>query len=234
LSLLDDIIGWDVRNWSGCLRYWQPWLNGLDTKTARILVLGERNGGISLWFAKLGFEVLCTDYRPPNAEVRLLHQRWEVQERITYASADIFKLAYPDDWFDAVACKSVLGGLALDYKDRSTRTLANQKLAAMEIKRVLKPGGFFFGAENLTGTAVHMYLRKRRTKGNLGWRYLGRSEIRWLFDGYSECQQKLHGFLGTQWFPGRGLNGFCASADGCLSKILPADWLYISFIRARR
>jgi SAM-dependent methyltransferase len=234
LSLLDDIIGWDVRNWSGCLFYWQPWLDALNVKTARILVLGERNGGISLWFAKLGFNVLCTDYGPFNARVQPLHQRWEVQDRVEYASADVFNLHYPDGWFDVVACKSVLGGIALDYKDNSTRTLENQKLAVMEIKRVLKPAGIFLGAENLTGTGLHMLMRKMRTKGNLGWRYLTISEIRWMFDGYSECQQEAHGFLGTHWFRGRGLNGLCAWADGCLSRILPDDWLYISFIRARK
>jgi SAM-dependent methyltransferase len=234
LSLLDDIIGWDVRNWSGCLFYWQPWLDKLNVKTARILVLGERNGGISLWFAKLGFDVLCTDYPLPSEQVQSLHKRWEVQDRIKYARADVFNLAYPDDWFDVVSCKSVIGGIALDYNDNATRTLENQKLAVMEIRRVLKPGGIFLGAENLTGTGVHMWMRTIRTKGNLGWRYLKISEIQWMFDGYSECQQKAHGFLGTHWFRGRGWNAPCALADGCFSKILPAHWLYISFIRARK
>jgi SAM-dependent methyltransferase len=234
LSLLDDVIGWDVPNWSGCLSYWQPWLTDLSKRTAKILVLGERDGGISLWLAKLGFDVLCTDYRPPGERAQSLHRRWEVQKHMTYASADVFKLAYPDDCFDVVACKSVIGGLALDYKAVSTRTLENQKLAVMEIRRVLKPAGIFLGAENLTGTGVHMFLRKVRSKGNLGWRYLRISEIRWLFDGYSDCQQKSHGFLGTHWFAGRGLNGLCASADACFSKLLPGDWLYISFMRARK
>lgn len=234
LSLVDDVIGWDVPNWSGCLSYWRPWLNGLGHKTAKILVLGERNGGISLWFAHLGFDVLCTDYRLPTARVQPLHQRWGVQERVEYAAADVFKLTYPDGCFDAVACKSVLGGLCLVYSDNSTRTLENQKLAVMEIKRVLKPSGVFLGAENLAGTGVHMFLRRLRTKGNLGWRYFRRTEIRWMFDGYSEFQQKLHGFLGTQWFPGSPLNRLCALADGGLSKILPGDCRYISFIRARK
>jgi SAM-dependent methyltransferase len=234
-SLLKDIIGWDVRNWSGCLDYWLPWLDALSRKTAKVLVLGERNGGISLWFAKLGFEVLCTDYQMPGAHVPAIHQRWAVQERIKYARADVFHLPHPDDCFDVVACKSVIGGLCLDYKDNSTRSLENQKPAVMEIRRVLKPAGIFLGAENLAGTGAHMFLRKRRSKkGNLGWRYLGLKEIQWLFDGYSECQLKAHGFLGTHWFNGRGLNGLCAAADGCFSKILPADWLYISFIRARK
>jgi SAM-dependent methyltransferase len=233
-SLLKDIIDWDVRNWSGCLAYWLPWLEALSPKSAKVLVLGERKGGLSLWFARLGFEVLCTDYQLPGAYVPSLHQRWGVQDRVKYDRADVFDLAYPTDSFDVVACKSVIGGLSLDYKDASTRSLENQKLAVLEIKRILKPAGIFLGAENLTGTGAHMYLRRLRNKGNLGWRYLGMREIQWLFDGYSECQQKAHGFLGTHWFKGRGLNRLCASADACFSKILPAHWLYISFIRARK
>ncbi len=157
-----------------------------------------------------------------------------MQERITYGSADVFSLAYLDNQFDVVACKSVIGGLSRDYKDRSTRTLENQKLAMAEIGRVLKPGGLFLGAENLTGTKVHMGLRKLRTKGKLGWRYLRLSEIGWLFDSFSRCEQKPYGFLGTYWPKACGLNALCAAADGWLSRILPASWLYISFIRARK
>lgn len=234
MNLLQDVIGWDVRNWSRCLAYWRPWLESLDPGTAKVLVLGERNGGISLWFATLGFNVICTDRQMPGTNVHTLHQRWKIEERVSYAGADVFKLGYPDDYFDVVACKSVIGGLSLTYKNAATRTLENQKLAVMEIRRVLKPTGMFLGAENLTGTGFHMLLRKTRTKRKFGWRYLKMREIRWLFEGYSDCQQESHGCLGTQWFRQDGLNALCGWADRFLSRILPSGWLYISFIRARK
>jgi SAM-dependent methyltransferase len=182
----------------------------------------------------LGFRVLCTDYRPPGEQPQQLHRQWKVQEHIGYAVADVFKLAFPEDFFDVVACKSVIGGLSLDYKDVSTRTLANQKLAVDEIRRVLKPGGIFFGAENLIGTRAHMALRRIQTKGNLGWRYLRTSEIRWLFSDYSACEQRGYGFLGSHRPRFCGLNALCATLDTLLSKVLPDNWLYISFIRARK
>jgi SAM-dependent methyltransferase len=231
---LDDIIGWDVGNWSKCLSYWQPWFSAINKSTARVLVLGERNGGISLWFALQGFNVLCTDYVPLSENVRRLHMRWQVQERINYASADVFRLVYKDNYFDIVACKSVIGGLLLDYKDASTRTLENQKLAVEEIRRVIKPAGIFLGAENLTGTSVHMALRKIRLKGRLGWRYLQISEIEWLFKNYSACEQKPYGCIGTYWPRSSGLNVVSEAMDRCFSKVLPGNWLYISFVRARK
>jgi SAM-dependent methyltransferase len=206
----------------------------LNPASSKVLVLGDRDGGISLWFAKLGFDVLCTSYRAPGAEVASLHERWGVRQRVTCAAADVYKLDYPNDAFDVVASKSVLGGLALDYKDASTRTLENQKLAVTSVRRVLKPGGIYLGAENLIGTGLHMWLRKKRTKGKLGWRYLAGSELKYMFDSYSAFEQKPHGFLGTHWPGGSAVNGLCAAADLGLSRILPGGWLYISFIRARK
>ena len=221
-------------------------------------MLGDRMGGLSLWLARLGYNVLCTDYSPLDNAVRLLHERWQVQDRIVYVSADVFGLKYPDDYFDMVTCKSVIGGLSLDHADALTRSLENQKLAVEEIRRVLKPGGVFLGAENLTGSKCHMAMRKflsnrllfwrylrrgnsipvawrkMRLRSALGWRFLQMSEIQWLFEGYSQCEQKPHGFVGTHWPQWCGLNLLCAPLDRCLSRILPASWLYISFIRARK
>jgi len=228
-----DIIGWDVANWSGCLAYWQPWLPPVASDV-RVLVLGERNGGISLWFALLGYNVRCTDIQRPGAAVQKLHEMWNVASRVTYAAVDVFRMPWPAEHFDVVACKSVIGGLKLEYTNALTRSLENQKLAVEEIRRVLKPGGVFLGAENLTGTWPHRVLRNIRCGGKLGWRHLTVSEITWLFDHYSCSEQRSWGFCGTGWPPFPGLNWACAHADGFLSRLLPGTWLYISFIRARR
>jgi hypothetical protein len=74
-----------------------------------------------------------------------------------------------------------------------------------------------------------------------GWRYLRTTEIQWLFARYSLCQQKQWGLvgsqwwkLGTQWWKFDRLNPLLRGIDACLSNVLPGDWLYISFIRARK
>jgi SAM-dependent methyltransferase len=231
---VDEVIGWDVGNWCGCLDYWYPWLSSVDRNTGNILVLGERGGGISLWLALLGFRVLCTDRTAPSKEVYQLHGRWHVREKMTYSEVDIFQIPFPDNHFHVVVCKSVIGGLKLKFKDPATRSLENQKLAVEEVRRVLKPGGVFLGAENMVGTRFHEALRKTRHKGRAGWRYLQPPEIQWLFHDYARCEQKPWGFLGTHWPKFFGLNKITKAADAALSRILPPAWLYISFIRARK
>ena len=89
-----DIIDWDVDNWSRCLPFWHPWVAGLNTESSRVLVLGERKGGLSLWLALLGFSPICTDYRLPSHEAKALHQQWKVSERVTYAAVNVFDMPY--------------------------------------------------------------------------------------------------------------------------------------------
>ncbi len=128
----------------------------------------------------------------------------------------------------------MIGGLALDYKNTKTRPPENQKLATNEIRRVLRPGGIFLGAENLTGTGIHATIRNLRHKGNPGWRYLRRLEIQLLFNSYCKCVQKPYGFVGTCFSKFAAFNAMLAILDGGLSGVSPGDWFYISFIRARK
>jgi SAM-dependent methyltransferase len=225
-----DIIGWDVANWGQCLPFWEPWVAGFDRSSSRVLVIGDRHGGISLWLALLGFDVLCTDYEVPGDSARTLHERWRVGSRMSYSAVDAFDIHHEPNSFDVVASKSVLGGL----RYRSERSLEGQRVAVEEMRRVLKPGGVFLGAENLTGTRAHAALRSVRPAGQAGWYYLRASEIRWLFEDFSACEQMAWGFVGTRWPQRFGINRMAALLDVRLSRWLPADWLYISFLRARK
>ena len=238
---LDEIFEWDVDNWSKCLPYWEAWLTRLDRNTAQILALGERAGGLSLYFALQGFHVLCTDYHLPSNRVRLFHARWGVQERIAYAAVDAFHIPYPEHTFDVVVCKSVIGGLLLERKRPESLTLPNQRLAVEEIRRVLKPGGIFLGAENLAGSAIHRGLRWMKYGAACGWRHLRTTEIQWLFTSYAVVQQQQWGLVGSPWWKFGShwwqfdrLHPLFKVMDACLCPLLPGDWLYISFIRARK
>jgi len=230
---LEHIIEWDVRTWSHCLDFWAPVLHGLNPGLTRVLTVGERNGGLSLWFALQGFQVTCSDHGGPTAQARVLHENYGVTNRITYADVNIFASPYPDSSFEIVACKSVIGGLKLNPRDRSTRTFDNQTLAVAEIHRVLKSGGFFLGAENLMGTRLHQLTRRYSKRGRLGWRHLTTGEICQLFAGFDRVEQQAYGFFGSH-FTLFALDRLTATMDSLLCPLLPAHWQYVSFIRARK
>lgn len=230
-QVIKDAIEWDVINWANTLFFWSEAMREFKPHNSRVLCLGERNGGLSLWFALQGFTVVCSDFHGPSEAAKLLHKQYQVTELIEYANVNIFDIPYQNDSFDIVACKSVIGGLKLDYKDKRTRTLYNQKLAVNEVKRVLKPEGIFVGAENMKGSIVHQTLRKLLKGNKIGWRHLSLDDITWIFSDYSERNFKFYGFLGTYFGDFSYVSGFF---DRWLSKFLPKKWLYISFFIARK
>jgi hypothetical protein len=231
--LLKDIIEWDVRCWARCLDFWTPVVQTIEPASARVLTVGERNGGISLWFALQGYQVICSDFRGCTQQARKLHQQHGVAHLITYADVDVFSIRYDAGSFDIVACKSVIGGLKLAHRDASTRSLDNQSLAVAEIHRVTKLGGYFCGAENLNGTILHRIFRSGVKRGRVGWRHLSQPEIVQLFDVFASVEQRAYGFLGSHFTSG-GLDRLTAAIDSCICPFLPAHWQYISFIRAKK
>lgn len=232
-AFLDDVIEWDVLNWSRCLIFWLPVLRTLRPGVDRVLTIGERNGGLSLWFACQGFQVVCSDFGGVTARPRELHARYGVSHLISYADVNVFSMPYSDGAFEVVACKSVIGGLKLVPRDAGTRTLENQQLAVREILRVLRPSGYFLGAENLRSTCMHQRLRSWMKKGRVGWRHLSNADVCRLFSKFTLVEAQAYGFVGTGFAP-HWINHVTARADAFLSAWLPKDWLYISFIRARR
>lgn len=230
---MHDVIEWDVFNWSHALWYWSQAVNTIPKEGAKVLCLGERNGGLSLWFALQGFQVICSDFQGPKEEAYKLHERYGVADRVQYADISIFRIPFADNTFEVVACKSVVGGLKLDYKDKRSRTIENQKLAVEEIRRVLKPGAIFCGAENMQGSWLHMSARKLLKGDKIGWRHINVSEIHQLFSEFDNVRFLFYGFLGS-YYGNNTVNRISSGIDRLLSRILPNRWLYIGFIVARK
>lgn len=211
---LKDIFQWDVASWSRALPLWKEHL----PKTGMALALGERDGGLSLWLAQQDLHVHCTDLEGPTDNARNLHEEYEEQRNITYDVADITNLPYADASFDVVVFKSVLG--ALETKER-------QQQALDEIFRVLKPGGKLLFAENLRGSALHRWARKKFVKWATYWRYLNLKADADIWKNY-DLQWKTTGFLAA-FGRSEGQRKFLAAVDMVFTAITPKTMHYILY-----
>jgi SAM-dependent methyltransferase len=217
-QVLKDCLQWDVKTWAAALRFWRPALSTLDD--AQVLDLGARDGGLSLYFALLGHHVVCSDLRGPSADARALHQRYGINGRVRYAAVDATRIAFPDNCFDVVCFKSVLGGVG--HGGRYDR----QQQAAAEMHRVLRKGGLLLFAENSTGSHMHQFLRRRFVKWAQGWRYLALTEVADLFAPFTTIRTECHGVLASFGRTERQ-RSILHGADVVLDAVLPDRCKYM-------
>jgi SAM-dependent methyltransferase len=221
-ALLVDVFQWDVRNWARALHVWEPVLTAMPS--GRALALGEREGGLSLYLAMHGHRVICSDLASPEASARPLHERYQMQQRIAYEAQDITNIQYPDDTFDIVVFKSVIG--ALSTKERQLKAMS-------EIRRVLKPGGVLLFAENLAGTRLHRWIRKRFVAWDHYWRYLTMPGDQDLLNGFTVLGSRSFGLMANLGRSERQ-RALLASGDALVAPLIPTSWKYILAVAARK
>jgi SAM-dependent methyltransferase len=215
------VMGWDVRNWSRALPLWQRHIDANPPHTA--LAIGEHDGGLSLWLARQGFEVICSDLEEPLDAARALHARYGVGASVTYESVDVTSIAHPDESLDLVIFKSVIGAL---------RSKPRQVQAITEIHRVLRPGGLLLFAENLSGSWLHRQLRSRFVAWH-DWRYIDLARDLDLFDGFDEIELETWGLFGALGRSERQRD-FLGRIDAAVVPHVPAAWRYIVFGACRK
>jgi SAM-dependent methyltransferase len=186
-KLVKDIIEWDVDTWKKTLFFWNTFLKGI--KKARVLEIGCMNGGLSLFFGLKKYEIVCSDLGGPRQEAFDKHKEYGVMDTIGYKDIDTLNIDFPDEAFDIVCFKSVLGGVGRN------NSYSNQKRAIKEMRRVLKPGGKILFAENLRATGLHMFLRNEFIRGRRSWRYLSFEEIPLLFNEFTDLELQFYGFF---------------------------------------
>lgn len=220
INLIKDVIEWDVRNWSKSLNYWLE-ETSLELTDRNALEIGSRNGGLSLWLAKQGCRVTCSDVNGPSEKARQIHQKHGIEHLVQYKGIDATNIPYEKGVFDIVVFKSVLGGIGHNNnKDAQCR-------AINEIYRVLKPGGELFFAENLVASPLHSFLRKHFISWGENWRYLSIPEIEEFLNPFSYKKFLLTGFLAALGRNEKQREILGLIDNLCVNKITPNNWKYI-------
>lgn len=190
-ALLKDIVEWDVYTWRKAVIFWDAYIDAhLIPDRMRVLEIGARGGGVSMFFAQKGFSVTCSDRGETFEQARALHAGHGVAEAMTYVDADCTCLPFGDESFDAVVFKSVLGSVGRDGHDE------RMEVALSELRRVLRPGGVLFFAENLSATRVHRAFRRRFSRWGTQWNYLSLPRVKALLQGFSQVEMHTYGLFG--------------------------------------
>ncbi len=219
-KLIEDVFEWDVLSWSQAISFWANGCKKVSEK--KVLELGARGGGLTLLFALAGAEVICSDFGGPSAAAEILHNQYEVAERVKYADIDATAISFPNDSFDIVTFKSVLGGIA------GNGNIAARERAICEILRVLKPGGFLLFAENLTGSGFHSFMREKFVRWGQRWNYLALEDVPKVFESFGSLKYSNWGFFASFGFNGKQRNALFY-LDKLVAPLIPERSRYIIF-----
>ncbi len=185
---LIDYFEWDIVNWSKSLKIWDK---HISKNKLTCLELGGRGGGLSLYLAKKGHNVICSDLENPKEVASILHSKnKKVTNLIKYEAIDATLIPY-EDYFDIIIFKSVLGGVGRNDNYEAQKKMIEQ------IHKALKKNGVLLFAENLTGSKIHSILRQKFNKWSNYWRYITKKETKNLFSNFDTLEYKTCGFLGT-------------------------------------
>ena len=218
-SFLDDVIEWDVPNWSVALKFWRQ-ASELPTMHLKALEIGSRHGGLSLWLASQGAAVVCTDVNGPTDEARRKHEKYGVAGRVRYGAVDALAIPYRGE-FDVVTFKSVLG--AVGWKDRRER----RKDAMLQIHDALRPGGELWFAENVAGSPLHAFARRHFVPWGKSWRYPRIEEMLEFASMFSTVKYRTVGVLGVFGRSGRQRVLLGRLDQAICDRLVPESWRYI-------
>jgi 2-polyprenyl-3-methyl-5-hydroxy-6-metoxy-1,4-benzoquinol methylase len=147
------------------LNYWDrniDWNN-----IGNCLELGARKGGLSLWLALKGENIICSDLSNTFEKASVLHKKYNIIKYITYQDINVLDIPY-ENYFDIIIFKSIIG---------SVGNFNSQQKAFCEIHKALKSGGKLLFADNLAASSLHQFLRKKFVEWGNSCRYVTLCEM---------------------------------------------------------
>ena len=219
-KLLAEIIQWDIRNWAQALEFWDRTVDWDKVHTC--LELGARDGGLSLWLALKKKAVVCSDMENNRRFAREYHEKYKLDSYIEYATLDATNIPF-ENHFDIITFKSVLVNIGWgDDRQRQQATID-------QIHKALKPGGKVLFAENLTGSPLHRFVRKRCVHWGASCRYVTTDEMRSFLRRFSRCDMRTTGVLGVFGRTERQRNILSAMDHALLNRVTPERWRYLVY-----
>lgn len=215
-----DIIQWDIKSWSKALLFWDRKIDWNNIENG--LELGGLKGGLSLWLALKGKQVICSDRKEFKNASEQLHMRYNVSSNVQYQFIDATNIPY-ENHFDIIVFKSIIGVIGRnDSYDR-------QQKVFREIYKALKPGGKLLFAENLIASPFHQRLRKRFVRWGNKWRYVSIEEIKEFLNEFSSYDIQTTGVLATLGRNEKQRNALATIDKLFLNKVCPDKWKYIAY-----
>lgn len=205
---------------------WDAAIERTTLDSAVALELGARDGGLSLYLARKGFHVTCSDLNGPTERAYRTHRAHGVADRIEYRTIDASAIPFPDNSLECVAFKSVLGGVGTRGNPGGPRE------AVSEIWRVLKPGGLLLFAENAEGSPLHAFFRRFQPWSHY-WTYPSTRQMREFCVNFRHLDCRTAGFLSAF---GRSESQRTAlrRVDRVLEPFVPASMRYCMYGFARK
>jgi SAM-dependent methyltransferase len=223
-SLVNDIFQWDVRAWATALPFWEEQIKQISSGKA--LELGGRQGGLSLWLANKGIDVICSDLSESEVTAKPLHQKYNLSN-VSYKDIDASAIPY-ENYFDVIVFKSIIGGIG------RFGGMELQQKTFNSIYKALKPGGHLLFAENLIASPLHKFLRKKFVKWGDTWRYVSLSELRTFTKEFRSVEIHATGFA-SAFGRSESQRNILAGVDTVIcNAVVPNNWKYIAYGSARK
>lgn len=227
---VSDFVEWDVENWSRALDFWMSVLPDFGMRSLeglRILEVGARDGGLTLWCASQGAYVVSTDLEGPTEIAKRKHKAAGLADRIEYRALDA--TAIPEkEFYDVVVFKSVLGGVGHDG------SLERQLLALQQMHEALKPGGVLLFAENLRASPLHRLARRAFVKWGRRWRYPRARELEAGVKRFSSVRTVCFGFLAAFGRSEKARRRLGRLDRLIVDRLVPPSWRYVMAAVARK